>query len=103
METFNSAETIRINLSEHYGRSQTKAFCALCREKVSLMSFQQATMLDEASQNELVEFLENGAIHRLHNSRGQILICFNSLQKAKRQSPEREFLSLELARSLEMV
>lgn len=85
------------------GRTQSQAFCFSCSEQVSLMSFQQATELDEASQTELIGFLESGAIHRVHNSKGHILICLNSLRQAKEQYGNGEFMSLKLARNLEMV
>lgn len=64
-------------------RSKNQAFCLMCKRQVSLISFRQAAELEKDNRLRLVELSENNLIHRIHNSRGEILICQNSLLEAE--------------------
>ncbi len=55
-------------------RWKNQAFCFLCNQQVSLLSFQQAVELGEESRQRIIELAENNLIHRIHNSRGEVLI-----------------------------
>lgn len=84
-------------------RSVDQAFCFFCREQVPLLSFQQATELDGVSRQRITELAESGLIHRIHNSRGEVLICQNSLLEAETDWQKTLPLSPEFLKSLEPV
>ena len=69
-------------------RSKNQAFCFLCRKQVSLLSFQQATKLDEALRFRITKHLEENLIHRIHNSSGEVSICLSSVEEAERQAAD---------------
>lgn len=102
MDLVNEISKIQ-NKKARRGRTRTQAFCFRCECQVSLMSFQQETELDDIDRMEITRLDENGLVHRIHNSKGQILICLNSVQQAKRQSSGAMLLSLELRQDLEIV
>lgn len=83
-------------------RSKNQAFCFLCQKQVSLLSFQQATRLDDARRFRIAEHLEENLIHRIHNSSGEISICLNSVEQAEMQAADTLPLSVEFLNRVEM-
>ncbi len=69
-------------------RTNTQAFCFLCGAQVGLITFAQAAIFAKTNRQEILALVEKGALHRLHNSQGEIMICFDSLQNAERHIHE---------------
>jgi hypothetical protein len=69
-------------------RTSTKAFCIVCQRRVSLITFDTAIIVLCVNPDDFLRLLEDGRIHRLHNSKGRILACLNSVRKtaARRHS-----------------
>ena len=61
-------------------RSRSQAYCFLCKEQVELVSTAQAAQLTAVTQHEIYQCAENGEVHRIHNSKGKIMICRSSLK-----------------------
>lgn len=64
-------------------RSRSKAFCHLCRCRVGLMDDELAVNYLQADFYAIERLLEAGVIHRIHNSKGKVLLCRKALQEAK--------------------
>ncbi len=62
-------------------RSRGKAFCVSCQRLVSLITFDTAIIVLCVNSDDFLQMLEDGKIHRLHNSKGKILACLNSVKK----------------------
>jgi hypothetical protein len=63
-------------------RTSTKAFCIVCQRRVNLITFDTAIIVLCVDPDGFLRLLEEGRIHRLHNSKGRILACLNSVRKA---------------------
>jgi hypothetical protein len=77
------------------GRSRDRAFCILCDQIVRLVTPQESEEMFKANWVELMRLTEQGKIHRIHNSRGRIRICFNSLQGIEKEVRTQEFVFLK--------
>ncbi len=77
------------------GRSRDRAFCILCDQIVRLVTPQETEEMFRANWVELMRLTEEGRIHRIHNSKGRIRICFNSLQGVEREVRTRTFVFLK--------
>jgi sulfur relay (sulfurtransferase) DsrF/TusC family protein len=84
-------------------RSEKQAFCFICEKQVSLLTFQQASELNETNRLKITKHLEKGLLHRIHNSKGEVSICRDSLQKAELQEAETLPLRPNFLKTLEMV
>jgi hypothetical protein len=62
-------------------RSRGKAFCVSCQRQVNLITFDTAIIVLCVNPDDFLRLLEEGNIHRLHNSKGKILACLNSVKK----------------------
>jgi ribosomal protein S20 len=86
MQSNENIRTIQIEIrriSKTVRRSQTRAFCFLCDAQVELISMAQAAERCRTTQYEIYQLVEQGEVHRIHNSKGSIMVCRNSLEKAK--------------------
>lgn len=86
MSVRENIKTIQIKIrriTKGVRRSRNKAFCFLCRIDVELVSIPQAAHDCRTTQYEIYQLAEAGEIHRLHNAKGSIMICRNSLKKAE--------------------
>lgn len=61
-------------------RSRSKAFCFLCSEQVELISISQAAEQCRTTQYEIYQLSEKREIHRIHNAKGNIMVCRKSLE-----------------------
>lgn len=66
-------------------RSRTKAFCSLCKAQVELMTFSQAAHFCFSDPDTIIELAEKGKFHRIHNRKGEVMICRNSLEIVRKK------------------
>lgn len=64
-----------------FPRSRSRAFCPLCNKPVDLISFKDAADFCKVKIDDIESQAESGELHRIHNSKGKILICGESLFK----------------------
>jgi hypothetical protein len=62
-----------------FPRSRRRAFCPRCEKPVDLMSFEDAAAFYKTNVGSIEALTEAGDLHRVHNSKGKILICCESL------------------------
>jgi hypothetical protein len=55
------------------------AFCPVCAKAVELLSFETAAELFGVSTEDIESIRKKGDLHGLHNMKGEILICSDSL------------------------
>lgn len=71
------------NLSEPnislFPRSRRRAFCPCCEKPVDLMSFEDAAAFYKSNVGSIEALTEAGDLHRVHNRKGEVLICCESL------------------------
>ncbi len=84
-------------------RGRNQAVCFLCKRQTALLSVRQAAEYCETTKYEILRSAKKGAIHRIHNSRGEVLICQISLRQAEIQFKDTLPLNLEFLKTLEMV
>ena len=60
-------------------RGRTRAYCPKCRRPVQLMSDSRAEDLFKSELPELLSLATRGLLHRLHNSKGLLMFCGDSL------------------------
>lgn len=82
-------------------RTHNRAFCFLCEQTMLLLTFRQAAQICEIKFEEVLRYAEGGAVHRLHNSRGEILICQCSLQEMVSENQVTLPLRLDFLQDLE--
>lgn len=71
------------NAGARFGlRTERRTFCLLCRAAVELVSLAEAASFVRAPADEISQLIRRTAVHCLHNSRGEVLICAGSLQNA---------------------
>lgn len=76
-------------------RTRQQAFCPLCETEVDLLSLDQAAEHCSTEPEEISRLIQNRSIHCLHNRKGAVLICFNSLRSAYSYVRETARLSSE--------
>ena len=60
-------------------RTQTQAFCLLCKKQTTLLTIGEATQIHQFTLDEIARYVAAGLLHRVHNSKGELLFCGNSL------------------------
>lgn len=60
-------------------RGRTRAYCPRCERPVQLISDSRAEGLFKAELPELLSLATRGLLHRLHNSKGILMFCGDSL------------------------
>ncbi len=68
------------NISK-FPRSRSRAFCPRCEKPVDLMNFEEAAAFCKTDVCDIEALAESGELHRVHNSKGNVLICCESLFK----------------------
>ena len=63
------------NVVRHSGH----AFCPVCEKPVDLLSFSAAARLFKTDRQDITFLAESCRLHRVHNKRGQVIICALSL------------------------
>jgi DNA-binding LytR/AlgR family response regulator len=95
-------KVIRKVQSKKADREKNQAVCFLCGRRTALLTVQQAAEYCKATGDEILYSAEQGAIHRIHNSRGEIRICQISLRQIENQFRDTLPLHLDLLKTLEM-
>lgn len=61
-------------------RTETQAFCVSCKKRTALLTVEAAIRVHRFSLDEMPGFIAAGVLHRVHNSRGEVLFCQNSVR-----------------------
>lgn len=64
-----------------FPRSRDRAFCPRCEKPVNLMNFDEVAKFYKAEVSDIEALAETGELHRVHNSKGKVLVCCESLFK----------------------
>lgn len=84
-------------------RTKTQAFCLMCKTQTMLVTVGEASQVHQFTLDEISQYVAAGVFHRIHNSRGEVLICQNSLLEAETDSQKTLPLRPEFLKSLETV
>ena len=76
-DTETTAKTTRIRATPY--RTADRALCPLCEKPVKLLTFSEAADLFKTVREEIENLAKNGKLHRIHNNRGRVMICAESL------------------------
>jgi hypothetical protein len=60
-------------------RRRNHAFCPVCEKLVKLMSFSDSATAFKTDESDINQLAEKRQLHRLHNRRGKVMICADSL------------------------
>jgi hypothetical protein len=60
-------------------RTRDRALCPLCEKPVKLFSFAETADYFKTELSEIENLAETGKLHRIHNNRGKVMICAESL------------------------
>jgi hypothetical protein len=60
-------------------RTRDRAFCPDCDKPVKLLSFEQAADFIQTGLEDILRLAEMRELHRLHNRKGVVMICADSL------------------------
>ncbi|HSK71819.1 MAG TPA: hypothetical protein VK892_09005 [Pyrinomonadaceae bacterium] len=74
-----------------FKRSESAAYCLVCEKEVELKTFEQAAETLKTDFGEILALAEAKKIHRLHNSRGAVVICGESLFEVLESRPTLQF------------
>jgi DNA-binding LytR/AlgR family response regulator len=74
-----------------FKRTENEAYCLLCEREVELKTFEQAAEILKTNFREILDLAEAGQVHRLHNSRGRVVICSESLSEILEKRPTQRF------------
>ena len=55
------------------------AYCPVCEKPVELMSFMESAELFKTDTQDIEFLAKHGDLHRIHNRKGEVLICSDSL------------------------
>ena len=64
-------------------RTKTQAFCLLCKKQTTLVGVDAAAQVHQFTLDEISQYVADGVFHQIHNSKGEILFCQNSLRQAE--------------------
>lgn len=81
-------------------RTVRQTFCPLCRAAVELISLARAAEIYDTTADEISSLIRRRAVHCLHNLRGEVLICFDSLRSADFYVRETGRLGFKTARDI---
>jgi hypothetical protein len=65
-------EKVCIRLSDH-------AFCPVCQKLIKLVSYSDAAAIFKTDEDDIADLAESLKLHRVHNRRGKVMICTDSL------------------------
>ena len=60
-------------------RTRDRAFCPDCEKPVKLLSFEEAVGFIKTGFENIFRLAEMHELHRLHNRKGEVMICADSL------------------------
>lgn len=66
-------------ISAEYFRTRDRAFCLKCQKPVDLMTYAKAAEFFKMEVEDILQLAEGGHLHRIHNRRGVMMICGDSL------------------------
>lgn len=66
-------------ISANFHRTKIRAFCLRCQKPVDLMTYSNAAEFFKTDLEDIQELAETGHLHRVHNRRGEMMICSDSL------------------------
>lgn len=72
-----------------FPRGWNKAFCVVCEKPVDLVGFQAAADLFNTDMQDIEFLASRSEIHRIHNRRGEVMICSASLFTVFEDRPTR--------------
>jgi hypothetical protein len=72
-------KAVKGNKAPKYPRAVDTAFCPVCEKLVRLMSFTESANLLETAVSDAQDLAERHVLHRVHNNRGEIMICSESI------------------------
>jgi len=72
-----TGKTERIRATPY--RTSDRALCPLCEKPVKLLSFSDAADFIKTETAEIENLAKTGKLHRIHNNRGKVMICAESL------------------------
>ena len=67
-------------------RGSVESWCALCAAQVDMVGVQEATTIAGASEREIFQLSEAGAIHFAETAEGRALFCIPSLLKVENKN-----------------
>lgn len=84
IKSFGKVSNDRSSSSEQFSlfakvRGRTRAYCPKCERPVQLISDSRAEELFKSDLAELLSLATRGPLHRLHNSKGVMMFCGDSL------------------------
>lgn len=96
MQIINEIENIKLMREPRLiCRTRNQSFCPKCKTQVGLVNVKHATEVLKISSWEIYQRAETGEIHRAHNSKGEIMLCFNSVLEAEQAAAEIDFSACE--------
>jgi hypothetical protein len=66
-------------ISANFHRTRGRAFCLKCQKPVDLMAYANAAEFFKTDLEDIEQLAETGQLHRIHNRRGEMMICSDSL------------------------
>lgn len=66
-------------ISGEFRRTRDRAFCLKCQKPVDLMGYSNAAEFFKTDLEDIQGLAETGQLHRIHNRRGEMMICSDSL------------------------
>jgi hypothetical protein len=81
-------------------RTRTQAFCLVCKKQTKLVGVGAATQVHGFTLDEISQYVADGAFHQVHNSKGEILFCQDSLRQAESDLQVTLPLRLEFLRNV---
>jgi hypothetical protein len=60
-------------------RTENRAFCPTCQKPVDLMSIEKTAEFYKTNVEEIKSLTHNTVLHPIHNNRGNLMICAESL------------------------
>ncbi len=66
-------------ISANFHRTRGRAFCLKCQKPVDLMAYANAAEFFKTDLEDIEQLAETGQLHRIHNRRGETMICSDSL------------------------
>lgn len=74
-----AAEQEAPDVDTRYLRQTGFAYCPICEKLVELVGFAAAADIFNTDQDDIESLAKSGELHRVHNRRGRVLICSDSL------------------------
>ena len=62
-----------------YFRREKSAYCLVCEKPATLVTFVEAGALMRSAEAEIENLAHAGVLHRLHNRKGEVMLCGESL------------------------